>query len=634
MRIKMKSISGSALRIAFMLGMILMTMIAFTKRVEADEVFLRVGQTPIAQGTTQASGPNWTYTNTDDGHNPTLYLNGVNITAEGIGIKYNGDYELQIVLSSENTITSKYEGIFSSYAGITISGNGSLEITSDKVTGIYVNSHNITINSGTITATGYGGGINCYDGNITINGGTVTAEGTGYLSRGIYTDARLNDYAIIIKKGTVTATGVDYGLGDENDKIVIEGGSVTAVGSKKGIGGNVINTISGTGWTNTAGTEGKEDIAVSTEGRALDDKYKKVQFPKELVPAKVTTAPTAKTGLTENGSAQDLVTAGKADGGEMAYALGTDATTAPAIGWSGSIPTGTDAGTYYVWYKAVGDKNHNDSQAECLKVTINEALKPVLKSISNATVTGVYNKTYTRAAITQNPKVTVDGKTLTEGVDYSLSYANNVDVGTATMTITGTGEYTDTKDVTFKILNAKQAKDMSNATVEGISDKSFTGKAITQNFTVNLGGRNLKAKKEYTVTYKNNKKVGTAAVTITGKGKIKGKITKTFKIKKADNPLKVKAVTKPATLKAKDLKKKSRTIAVTKVIKITRKGKGKVTYAKVSGDERFKMNKSGKITVKKGTPAGTYPITANVTAAGDGNYNKVSKPVTFTVKVS
>ncbi|MBR5336900.1 MAG: hypothetical protein IK152_02850 [Lachnospiraceae bacterium] len=260
--------------------------------------------------------------------------------------------------------------------------------------------------------------------------------------------------------------------------------------------------------------------------------------------------------------------------------------------------------------------------------------RPILKSISNATVTGVFNKTATGIAITQDPKVTVDGKTLTEGVDYSLSYANNINVGTATMTITGMGEYTDTKEVTFKILNSKQARDLSNATVEGISDKSFTGKAITQNFTVNLGGRNLKAKKEYTVTYKNNKKVGTAAVTITGKGKIKGKITKTFKIKKADNPLKVKAVTKPATLKAKDLKKKSRTIAVTKVIKITRKGKGKVTYAKVSGDERFKMNKSGKITVKKGTPAGTYPITANVTAAGDGNYNKVTETVTFTVKVS
>ncbi|MBR5338172.1 MAG: InlB B-repeat-containing protein, partial [Lachnospiraceae bacterium] len=146
----------------------------------------------------------------------------------------------------------------------------------------------------------------------------------------------------------------------------------------------------------------------------------------------------------------------------------------------------------------------------------------VLKTISNATVTGVINKTATGTAITQDPKVTVDGKTLTEGVDYSLSYANNINVGTATMTITGMGEYTGTKKVTFKILNAKQAKDMSNATVEGISDKSFTGKAITQNFTVNLGGRNLKAKKEYTVTYKNNKKVGTAAVTITGKGKIKG----------------------------------------------------------------------------------------------------------------
>ncbi len=63
-------------------------------------------------------------------------------------------------------------------------------------------------------------------------------------------------------------------------------------------------------------------------------------------------APTARN-LTYNGSAQDLVTEGIAEGGKMHYALGnaTEATEQ----YTTSIPTATNAGTYYVWYKVVGD---------------------------------------------------------------------------------------------------------------------------------------------------------------------------------------------------------------------------------------------------------------------------------------
>ncbi|SDW15264.1 Listeria/Bacterioides repeat-containing protein [Lachnospiraceae bacterium KHCPX20] len=80
----------------------------------------------------------------------------------------------------------------------------------------------------------------------------------------------------------------------------------------------------------------------------------------EKDPAVVTKAPTAKT-LTYNGSAQELVTAGTASGGTMQYALGEDASTTPTTGWSTSIPTATDAGTYYVWYRVIGDATHADS---------------------------------------------------------------------------------------------------------------------------------------------------------------------------------------------------------------------------------------------------------------------------------
>ena len=84
--------------------------------------------------------------------------------------------------------------------------------------------------------------------------------------------------------------------------------------------------------------------------------------------ATVTKAPKAKT-LTYNGQAQELVTAGEATGGTMQYTLGT---ASEATGsYSASIPTATNAGTYYVWYKVVGDANHNDTEPKC--VTVNTA---------------------------------------------------------------------------------------------------------------------------------------------------------------------------------------------------------------------------------------------------------------------
>jgi len=58
-------------------------------------------------------------------------------------------------------------------------------------------------------------------------------------------------------------------------------------------------------------------------------------------------------------------------GGEMYYATGdANGATQP---YTTSIPTATNAGTYYVWYKVVGDENHTDSDAGCVTVTIAEA---------------------------------------------------------------------------------------------------------------------------------------------------------------------------------------------------------------------------------------------------------------------
>ncbi len=124
-----------------------------------------------------------------------------------------------------------------------------------------------------------------------------------------------------------------------------------------------------------------------------------MQFPKYKDPSSVTKAPTAKT-LTYNGSAQALVEAGEAFGGKMNYVIGTDEATAPTTGWSTSIPTRTDAGTYYVWYKVVGDSNHKACKVkvkpgkESTKATISKCGKKKLNT-SDSVVYGVKVVTHT-----------------------------------------------------------------------------------------------------------------------------------------------------------------------------------------------------------------------------------------------
>ena len=75
------------------------------------------------------------------------------------------------------------------------------------------------------------------------------------------------------------------------------------------------------------------------------------------------TAPEAITGLEYTGAAQTLITAGSATGGEMQYKLNDGA-------WSISLPTATDANDYTVWYKVVGDANHNDVAEASIAVSI------------------------------------------------------------------------------------------------------------------------------------------------------------------------------------------------------------------------------------------------------------------------
>ncbi|MBR3158538.1 MAG: hypothetical protein IKF14_05470 [Atopobiaceae bacterium] len=153
----------------------------------------------------------------------------------------------------------------------------------------------------------------------------------------------------------------------------------------------------------------------------------------------------------------------------------------------------------------------------------------VRRSVSAATVSSIANKIYTGSAIKPAPTVKVAGRTLRLGTDYRLSYTNNTKVGTAKVTVTGINNYSGAKTASFKIVR----KSISQAIVSGVkSSYPYTGKGITPVPTVKSGPTMLKNGTHYTLSYKNNKKCGTATIVLKGKGFYAGTKKITFKIVK------------------------------------------------------------------------------------------------------
>ena len=98
-----------------------------------------------------------------------------------------------------------------------------------------------------------------------------------------------------------------------------------------------------------------------------DGAEKTAEFKIAHANATLTNMPAAVANLVYTGSAQELVTAGVADGGTMQYKLGTDGT------WSSDIPTATNAGEYTVYYKVLGDDNHGDIAEASVTVVMAKA---------------------------------------------------------------------------------------------------------------------------------------------------------------------------------------------------------------------------------------------------------------------
>ena len=258
----------------------------------------------------------------------------------------------------------------------------------------------------------------------------------------------------------------------------------------------------------------------TSEGTAIKTCTKCNATVTEKLPAKGHTA------VTDKGYPATCTTAGKTDGSHCSV-CNTVIKVQTVINATGHKSSG--------WIvdktASIGVKGSKHKECTVCKKVLETAEIPALSriSISKASVT-LSTSTYAYDGKAKKPGVTVklNGKTLKNGTDYTVSYSNNTKVGTAKVTITGKGNYTGSVSKTYSIKN-----NFKKATVSGISTKAFTGKNITQSITVKYNGKTLKNGTDYTVSYSSNKNIGTATVKIAGKGSYTGTITKTFKINPA-----------------------------------------------------------------------------------------------------
>ena len=215
------------------------------------------------------------------------------------------------------------------------------------------------------------------------------------------------------------------------------------------------------------------------------------------------TPPTAKTGLIYNAGEQELLTAGSTTTGEMRYSL--DGKT-----YSTDIPKGTDAKTYTVYYKVVGDGNHKDTSPVSLTVTISE------KNVSSPAIT-VSPSSYYYDGTAKKPSVTVkDGDTEIPSSEYSVSYSNNTNIGTATIVISDNdgGNYRVSGTANFSIIDPEKSETpmpKSDLVYNGSAQELITGGKPIDGHTMvySLNGKTYSASiptgtdaKTYTVYFK------------------------------------------------------------------------------------------------------------------------------------
>lgn len=183
----------------------------------------------------------------------------------------------------------------------------------------------------------------------------------------------------------------------------------------------------------------------------------------------------------------------------------------------------TNAGTYKATL-SLKDKTRYQwaSTGKSDDVEVNWSISAA--SISSAKVSAA-KQTFNGQALSPSVTVKLGDRTLKSGTDYAVTYSDNQHAGTAKVTVTGKGNYAGTASGTFTISPAN----ISEASIS-VAAQNYTGSQLTPVPTVTLDGKSLESGTDFTTSYGNNIKVGTANITVTGKGDYTGSATSTFKI--------------------------------------------------------------------------------------------------------
>lgn len=280
--------------------------------------------------------------------------------------------------------------------------------------------------------------------------------------------------------------------------------------------------------------------------------------------------------------------------------------------------TGTEPGSYPVTVAGTGNYTG----------TVTKSFEIAKADISSAAITydaGPYG--YTGKEWKPEVAVSFNDAALTADTDYTVSYENNINAGTAKIIITGIGDhFTGSTEKTFTINSAE----ISGCTFAPIADVTYNTKAHTPEVTVTFNGSKL-TDADYTVSYSEDCiNAGTATVTVTGKGNFTGTASKTFTINKAGltlNPCTISELCTETDLKTRTLPSDFFLAGETETgfsIKLT---------AVEGGDDIFAVAPAvvegeNKITFRLKNEVGAATFTVTVTPVS-GNYNGGSYALTI-----
>ena len=299
------------------------------------------------------------------------------------------------------------------------------------------------------------------------NAGAVTIQGVGttVISASFAGDDDIKPGSVSY---TLTVHPKEVGLTWGTTEFTYDGREHVPTATATGLVGNDKCTVTVVGAQTDAGNYTATASALSNANYELPADNT-TSFSIAKAASSVTTVPTANT-LTYTGSAQALVTAGAASGGTMQYSLDNQI-------FAETVPTGTNVGSYTVFYKVVGDANHENAEGGQVVVAIAKADATV--AFASKTASGKMGEAFTAPKVTTSP------------VDLTLSYTSSntkvatVDASAGAVTLVSAGETTITASFAGND-NYNAANDSYTLTVAKAdavsSDLSFASGTATATF--------------------------------------------------------------------------------------------------------------------------------------------------------